>query len=97
MSELSIVVVLTVREGTEEEMRRELGALVAPSRLDHGNLQYELYGDPADARRFVFVQRWVDEAAHRKHDKESDHITRFTRAHGSKIQNVDLYKLERIG
>lgn len=68
MSELSLVAVLMVREGTEDEMRGALAALVPPSRKGHGNLRYELYADRAAPRRFVIVERWTDEAAHVKHD-----------------------------
>ena len=97
MSELSIVAVLMVREGTEDEMRDALAALVPPSRKDQGNLRYELYADRAEPRRFVFVERWTDETAHVKHDKESDHIRHFTTHYGDKISKVDVYRLESMG
>ena len=50
MSELSVVAVVTVREGTEQDMRGTLAALVPPSRKDQGNLKDELYADRAEAR-----------------------------------------------
>lgn len=96
MSELSIVAVLMVREGTEDEMRGALAALVPPSLKDHGNLRYELYADRAEPRRFVIVERWTDEAAHVKHDKESDHIRHFTKHYGDKTAKVDVYRLESV-
>ena len=86
-----------VREGTEDEMRDALAALVPPSRKDYGNLRYELYADRAEPRRFVIVERWTDEAAHVKHDKESDHIRHFTQHYGDKIAKVDVYRLKSIG
>lgn len=96
MNELTIVVVLTVRQGTEQELRGVLSSLVPPSRRDHGNLQYEAYVDQADPRRFVFVERWVDEAAQVKHDGESDHIRQFKKDHGHKIEKADVYRLQSI-
>jgi len=96
MNELTIVVVLKVREGVEKELRGVLTALVPPSRQDHGNLQYEVYVDRAEPRCFVFVERWTDEAAQVKHDQESDHIRQFKTNHGNKIEKADVYRLERI-
>ncbi|MCI0400715.1 MAG: antibiotic biosynthesis monooxygenase [Gammaproteobacteria bacterium] len=97
MSELSVVAVLMVREGTDQELRGVLAALVPPSLKDHGNLRYELYADQSEPRRFVIVQRWTDETAYVKHDQQSDHIRHFTKSHGEKIEKVDVYRLERIG
>jgi quinol monooxygenase YgiN len=96
MSELSVVAILMVREGTEDEMRGALAALVPPSRTDQGNLRYEMYADQTESRRFVIVQRWTDETAYVKHDKGSDHIQQFTKRHGDKIAKADVYRLESI-
>ena len=96
MSELSVVAVLKVREGTEQEMRGILAALVPPSRKDPGNLRYELYADPKDPRRFVLVQRWVDQASYVQHDQRSDHIREFTKSHGSKIETAEVYQLVSV-
>ncbi len=82
MPELSPVVILTVREGTEGETRGVLAALVPPSRQDTGNLRYELYGDQAAPRRFAFVERWADEADQFKDDRQSTHIREFAKRHG---------------
>jgi quinol monooxygenase YgiN len=97
MREFSIVAVLTIREGTEDEMRAALAARVSPSRQDPGNLRYELYADRTEPRRFVIGERWTDEAAHVKHDQESAHIRQFTKHYGDKIAKADVYRLESMG
>jgi len=97
MSDLTIVAVVTVHEGTEDEMRGVLASLVTPSRKDEGNLRYEFYADEADPRRFVFVERWTDSTAHFRHDQQSEHITTFTSNHGHKLEKVDLYRIQEIG
>lgn len=97
MNELSVVAILKVREGTENEMRGILSALVPLSRKDHGNLRYELFADQADLRRFILVQRWADVASYVKHDQESAHIREFTKKHGSKIETAEVYRLDCIG
>ena len=97
MTELAIVAVLTVRKGTEQELRSALAALVAPSRKDQGNLEYEMYVDRNEPRRFVVVERWTDEAAHAKHDAESSHVRHWKKISDGKVEKVDFYKLESIG
>ena len=96
MSELSVVAVLKVREGTEHEMRSAIAALVPLSRTDDGNLRYELYADREDPRRFVLVQSWADEASYVKHDKESGHIREFTKSHGGKIEQAQVYRMDQV-
>jgi hypothetical protein len=59
MSELFIVVALHAKAGKEEELRRDLIAVVEPSRKEEGNLRYELFVDQSDAGRFVFVEHWA--------------------------------------
>lgn len=97
MPELSIVAVVMVRKGSEQELRGALAALVAPSRKDEGNLRYEMYADRNEPRRFVVVERWTDEAAHAKHDAESVHIRRWAEISKGKIEKVELYKVDSIG
>jgi uncharacterized protein (TIGR02246 family) len=94
--ELSIVGVLKVKEGTETEMRDIFAALVPLSRKDKGNLRYELYQDRNDSRRFVYVQRWVDEESQRQHDKESAHIKEFTKNHLQKVESAEIFQLTLI-
>jgi quinol monooxygenase YgiN len=95
-TELNIVGILKVKEGTEKEMRDLFAALVEPSRKDKGNLRYELYQDRKDPRRFVFVQRWTDEESQRKHDKESAHIKEFTKNHVQKVESAESYQLTLV-
>jgi quinol monooxygenase YgiN len=94
--EVNIVGVLKVREGTEKEMRDIFAALVEPSRKNDGNLRYELYQDQSDPRRFVFVQRWTNEASHQKHDQEAAHIQEFKKKHLEKVESAEIYQLTLV-
>jgi quinol monooxygenase YgiN len=58
MSELNIVVGLSAKPGTADELRADLIALVAPSRAEEGNIAYDLYEDINEPGRFVFVEHW---------------------------------------
>ena len=77
MNELNQIVVLYAKPGREAALRANLIALVAPSRVEEGNLRYELYGDVNDTRRFIFVERWANAEAQRRHHESSPHIRHF--------------------
>ena len=97
MSELFMVVSLRATKGKEEELRRDLIAVVEPSRKDEGNLRYELFGDEDNPGHFVFVEHWASPEAQHKHHTQGAHIQHFN-AHGAKnVEAVDsVLKLNRI-
>ena len=86
MSELFIVVSLKAKKGKEEDLRRDLIAVVEPSRKEKGNLRYELFVDQGDPGRFVFVEHWATAEDQQKHHTEGPHIQYF-HAHG--VSNVE--------
>jgi quinol monooxygenase YgiN len=97
MSELFIVVALYAKDGREQTLRRDLFAVVEPSRKENGNLRYELFVDRNDARRFVFVERWVDQHAQQKHHTESEHIRHFHEHGAANVERTEIsFQLERI-
>lgn len=77
MSELILVVALKARAGKEDELRRDLLALVEPSRREEGNIRYDLFEDQSDPGRFVFVEEWASEQARAKHHEHGPHIQHF--------------------
>lgn len=86
MSELFIVVGLKAKDGKEGDLRRDLAALVAPSRNEDGNIRYELFVDQSDPGRFVFVEHWASQEQRNKHHTEGPHILHF---HGNGMTNVE--------
>ncbi|MEG9435057.1 antibiotic biosynthesis monooxygenase [Edaphobacter sp. HDX4] len=54
---------IEARDGRQEDLARELRALVAPTRLEVGCLAYELHRDPEDERKFMFYEQFADQAA----------------------------------
>lgn len=97
MSELFMVVALYAKKGKEAELRRDLIAVVEPSRKEEGSLRYDLFVDQSDPARFVFVEHWASAEAQQKHHTKGPHIQHFN-AHGAR--NVDriefLHQLSRI-
>jgi quinol monooxygenase YgiN len=51
------------KEGREEDLARELHALVAPTREEEGCMTYDLHRDPEDKSKFMFYEQFVDQAA----------------------------------
>ena len=86
MSELFIVVGLRAKAGKEDELRQDLAAVVAPSRLEEGSLGYDLFVDQEDPGLFVFVEHWATTEARTKHHEKGPHIQHF---HANGVQNVE--------
>ncbi len=49
--------------GREEDLARELSALLAPTRSEAGCLVYQLHRDPEDQGRFMFYEKFANQAA----------------------------------
>lgn len=64
---------VTGREGREEELKKELLALTAPTRAETGALAYDLYQSAAAPNQFVRFEVWRDSAALEEH-KRTPHL-----------------------
>lgn len=85
-----IVAEVHAKLGAEDELRRDLTAVVEPSRNEPSCLRYELLRDQSDPGRFVFVEHWASRGAQQKHHNEGPHIRHFE-ANGKK--NIANYEL----
>lgn len=75
-SELVFSAILEAVPGREDELKKALFELVAPSRGEEGCLTYELHVDPNQRGRFLFYESFADETAHRSH-LATPHFLRF--------------------
>lgn len=97
MNEVMIVVGLKARAGKEGELRRDLAALVAPSRSEEGNIRYELFEDQDAPRRFVFVEEWSSAATRARHHEHGPHIQQFHETGVRNIENTEFaHVLKRV-
>lgn len=96
MSELFMIVALHAKKGKEDELKRDLIAVVEPSRKEEGSLRYELFVDQDDAGRFVFVEQWASAESQQKHHSKGAHIQHFN-THGARnVERVELvHRLNR--
>jgi len=70
---LSTVTFITGKEGKEDELKRELLALSAPTRAEPGNIQYDLYQSPNKKNEFMRLEVWQTAQALEDH-KATPHI-----------------------
>lgn len=70
---LTAVTFITGKQGKDEELKRELLALTAPTRAEPGNLRYDLYQSPAQKNQFMRLEVWRDAQALEDH-KATPHL-----------------------
>jgi quinol monooxygenase YgiN len=66
-SRISVVAKLKAKPGMEEQVKKELMGLVAPSRKDKGCINYDLHQSVDDPCLFVFYENWESKADLDKH------------------------------
>ena len=74
--EFAVVVRYKAREGEDKRVGAALANMLAPSRAEAGNLDYQVLRDPRDQSVFVLVERYADEAAFEVH-KASPHFGKW--------------------
>lgn len=70
---LTVVARFKARPGKEAIVRRELTALVAPTRAEKGCLHYDLHVSTDDPAAFLFHENWESEADLEQH-LQSAHV-----------------------
>lgn len=73
---VKIVAFVTVKPGEDDAFAAAARICVAASRKEHGVIHYDLWRETEGARRFVFNEQYVDDAAVQQH-MASDHFKAF--------------------
>jgi quinol monooxygenase YgiN len=96
MSEsISVVAVLTAKDGKALEVERVLRACVQPSRAEDGCLSYVLNRCIEQAGRFVFVEHWASHEAIARH-RQMPHYTAMATSLGDLLSERQVYVLETL-
>lgn len=74
---LFLAVSLTAKPGRVAELRAATIALLGPSRVDEGCLQYDLHSDVENPRHFFLYEAWRDVAKWRQAYLETGHLRSF--------------------
>jgi quinol monooxygenase YgiN len=73
---VTVVVRIRAKEGCEAEVRRELLALLAPTRAERGCVNYDMHEMPGEPTLFLFHETWESEADLDRHLMEP-HVQRW--------------------
>jgi len=98
--EFVVIAQYRVRAGEEDKVEAALRAMVAPTRAERGNLDYQVFRDPGDPAFFVLYERYADAAAFEEH-KGSEHFATWLAGQvlprlADRIR-LDLVPLEQAG
>lgn len=93
--EIRVVAILEAKSGKAKEVEQILKACVAPSRAEAGCRFYTLHVDLENTQRFVFVERWADQAAIDFH-KKTDHYLAMASAAADLLLDRQVLLLNEI-
>lgn len=85
--QFTLAVLIESKEGKEEELKKELIALVEPTRNEKGCIYFVLHTDPKDNSRFLFYENWENVELWNAH-LNSTHIKAFGAKAGDLVANT---------
>lgn len=78
---LTVVAEMVAQPGKEEELKRQLLALVEPTRKEEGFVQYDLHESTDEPGRFIFYENWTSRQTLDRH-LASPHLRAFVAVAG---------------
>jgi quinol monooxygenase YgiN len=96
MPNLTVIARFQAKPGMEEQFKQDLGAMVAPSRQDEGNIDYDVLQSNDDPAVFFTYENWTGKAALDKHMqtphfKDLDRKSKETLAQPMDVQLLNDY------
>ena len=95
MGLLTVVAKLVAKKDSVECVKRELLKLIAPTREEHGCVEYRLHQDNDDPAVFIFYENWESEASLEQH-LSSDHFKGYVSAIEGMIDQKVVNKMTGI-
>lgn len=80
MSTFKFIISIALKPGTREQILARAQAVQAATRAEPGCLAYDFFTCTDDPDRLVFVEEWVDQAAHATH-MTFEHTKQFIAFH----------------
>lgn len=94
-TEVSCVAITVAKRGYEDKVRQALENLIDPVRKERGVIQYEMYRDPNEERRFVFIERWQTMADFEAHCV-APHIEDYLKLTDGWLEASAFYPLKKV-
>ncbi|GHV06057.1 hypothetical protein FACS189416_6370 [Bacteroidia bacterium] len=88
-AELIIIAHVNVHQENIEELQPVFQAVVDATRLEEGNISYDLYEDINDPLKYTFIENWKSQAAIDAHNA-SAHFQKFAQAINGKA-DLDVH------
>lgn len=93
---LTVIARMRAKPGKEADLRRELEALIEPTRAESGCVNYDLNQGADDQTVYYFYENWVSEAALEEHLQTAP-LQRFVGIAGDLLDGeLHIQKLRRI-
>lgn len=93
--EVRVIATLQAKPDSIEVVSDAVHEIIEASRLEVGNLQYDLHRDMDQPGTFVFFERWASSEALEKHNA-TEHFKRFVSQIDGKLEALDIKKLKQI-
>ncbi|MEI6559310.1 MAG: putative quinol monooxygenase [Rhodospirillaceae bacterium] len=95
MPHVTVVATIIAKPGKEAETEAALRAMIGPTRLDPGYIQYDLHRDLSDPRVFLFYEIWESRAQLDQH-LASPHLAVFKAQVPELVESTAIRFMERI-
>ncbi len=92
---LTIIAHIAAKEGKLALVKKEVLALVEPTKKEQGCLRYELNQDHENPNLFIFVEEWESQELWQKH-MENTHLQAFVKATDGVLKKLEVYQLGQI-
>ncbi|MEZ4525661.1 MAG: putative quinol monooxygenase [Desulfobacterales bacterium] len=97
MNPIAVVATLKAKAGKEAELRKELLALISPTRQEPGCLRYDLHEELEHPEVFVFYEQWKS-PGHLEEHLTRPHMEAFRAKMDDLLSEMpDIRVLETIG
>lgn len=93
--EVSCVATTIAKPGFESRIHKALEDLIDPVRQEQGMIQYDMFQDPAEPRRYVFIERWATMADFEAHCV-APHIAEYLKITDGWIEHSEFHALKRV-
>lgn len=94
---ITVLALVKAKAGMEKTVEKELSALVIPTRLEQGCLNYDLHRALDDKSFFMFHENWGSMEDLERH-REAPHMKAYRQKVGDLLaQPVEVVLFEKIG
>ena len=92
---LTIIAHVEAKKEKLDFVKKEVLALVAPTKKEQGCLRYELNQDHENPNLFIFVEEWESHDLWQKH-MNNTHLQDFIKATDGVLEKLEVYQLDKI-